>query len=153
MQDYRKLDVWRKAHDLALDLRALTLRTPPPVDDQVTDALRQRALHVSVSIVLGCDAEDPQSFARAMRGAAVAVNELRYLLLFARDAKVLAEVPYAKLEARVNQLAAMLGGLNRTVRLTLEGQRPAASRADRRAAAVAPGSDSSRQGSRPPATP
>ncbi len=124
MQNYLKLDVWKKSHELALDVHRLTTgRADPECADIVSD-LRRSAASIPVIIVLGCDGETDAEFVRGMRGAAMAVDEVAYLLLFARDAGVLPAVPYAKLEARVHQLRAMLGGLMRTVRQKMEGRRP-----------------------------
>lgn len=159
MQDYRKLDVWAKSHELALDVhRIAAMRRPgagaeegaggesSAVSSEVSAgieasaeaaadiraAVRQAALRVPVLLVVGCEAESAAEFAQAMREAATAVDEFAYRLRFARDAGVLEAVPYAKLEARANQLRAMLGALNRTVRLKLGAEaRPAVARATR----------------------
>lgn len=172
MQDYRKLDVWTKSHELALDVhRATTMRSRaaeaedgakegvggPRVGGAAGDSgaagvggaagpegaaeiradVRRAARRVPVLIVLGCDAETAAAFAEAMREAATSVDELAYRLRFARDAGVLEGVPYAKLEARAIQLRAMLGALNRTVRLKLGAAgRPQVTTAPRRAAAT-----------------
>ena len=133
MQDYRKLDVWTKSHELALDVHRITpiRRRGPDVaaieggpehaeaDAEILAAVRRAALRVPVLIVVGCEAETAPEFAQAMRDAATSVDEFAYRVRFARDAGVLEAVPYAKLEARANQLRAMLGALNRTVRLKL----------------------------------
>lgn len=162
MRDYRTLDVWKKAHEFALELRLATQPMLAGPDAALIGELRQSSVSIAVILVLGCEAESAHDFGRAMRGAAGAVDELRYLLLLARDAGVLADVPYAKLEARVNQLAAMLGGLNRTLRLRLEGgapqtprRRPARSAEATQPpvpAAPVPDADSSRPRSRPRST-
>ena len=148
MHDYRKLDVWTKAHELALDLHRVTAMRTREMDtdegtrDQASDQataeaaadiraeVRRTARRVPVLIVVGCEAESAPAFAQAMRDAATAVDEFAYRLRFARDAGVLDAVPYAKLEARAIQLRAMLGALNRTVRLKLGAEaRPVTARA------------------------
>ena len=151
MQDYRKLDVWTKSHELALDVHRITAMTRRGVDAEadvgssgweaaeadagVRSAVRRAALRVPMLIVVGCEAETAPEFARAMREAATSADEFAYQLRFARDAEVLDAVPYAKLEARTIQLRAMLGALNRTVRLKLgAAARPEATPAPGRAA-------------------
>lgn len=146
MQDYRKLDVWTKSHELALDVHRLAAMRSRGSDGEgesggevsaeaaadILTAMRRAALRVPVLIVVGCEAETAPEFAQAMRNAATAVDECAYRLRFARDAGVLEAVPYAKFEARANQLRAMLGALNRTVRLKLGADaRPAVARAMR----------------------
>jgi four helix bundle protein len=170
MQDYRKLDVWTKAHELAVDVhRAVGVRgaagnaaagasppaTPPGSGEtELLATVRRAAVRVPVLIVRGCEGETAAEFSQAMREAALATDEFAYLLRLSRDAAVLEAVPYAKLEARTNQLRAMLGALNRTVRLKLrEGVRPAAAKGvAARGVKGAQDDDSSRRESRPRST-
>ena len=119
MRDYRKLDVWTKSHELALDVHRAPMRTSVPADAACAGDLARVARTVPAIIVRGCESETAEEFALAMRDAAIAVDELAYRLCFARDAGMLDAVPYAKLEARTQRLRAMLGGLNRTVRLRM----------------------------------
>lgn len=149
MQDYRKLDVWTKSHELALDVHRMSLVRHASTDAaageggeaggeaaaEVGSELRRAARRVPVLIVAGCEAESAPDFAQGMREATTAVDEFAYRLRFARDAGVLEAVPYARLEARANQLRAMLGALNRTVRLKLgAAPRAVATPAPRRSA-------------------
>lgn len=119
MPDYRKLDVWTKAHELALDVHRAPMKTSVPADAACAGDLARIARTIPAMIVRGCEAETAEEFSLAMREAAIAVDELAYRLCFARDAGMLEAVPYAKLEARAQRLRAMLGGLHRTVRLRL----------------------------------
>src|SRR5512133_675126 len=112
MHDYRKLDVWTKSHELALDLHHTTAMrsrateaehgADGPWSDEAAAEIRaearQAARRVPVLIVVGCEAETAPEFAQAMRDATTSVDELAYRLRFARDAGVLEAVPYAKLE-------------------------------------------------------
>jgi four helix bundle protein len=138
MHDYRRLDVWVKSHELAVDVHRLA--TSAAGGALVHLELRAAALEVPVRIVRGCEAEEAGEFAAAMRDAAAAADELGYRLRFARDAAAIDDVPFARLEARVSQVRAMLGGLNRTARIRLGAAvRPAATRsAVPRPAATAP---------------
>ena len=129
MHDYKKLDVWRKAHALALEMHRVA---PPGPDRAAADFaadLRHAAAEIPVLIIRGCDAETEAEFVRAIGDAAVAAEELAYRLLFARDAGVLSDVVCARLEARANQLRAMLGGLIRTVCRTSDDRRQRSARA------------------------
>lgn len=149
MQDYTKLDVWKKSHELALALHRAAARSTP-ADAAIADELCRAAVSIPVIIIFGCEGETQLYFLRALRGAGAAVDELAYLMRFARDAGVLDEVPYAKLEACANQLRAMLGGLTRTVlRAMGETQALPARTAGARGGRSARGGDSSPRGSRP----
>lgn len=169
MADYQRLDVWRKAHELAIDVHRLAARQAGDASAAaLCDEMRRAALRIPVLIVHGSEADSAPAFAGAMREAAALVHELAYRFGFARDAGVLDAVPYAKLEARTIQLRAMLGALTRTVQVRIQsrdraaGARGAESPVQETARAVAqavrrdrrgvPGADSSPRGSRPRST-
>lgn len=122
MRDCHKLDVWTKSHEFALDVRRETASARADTADLVA-RLRRVAAEVPLRIARGCAAESAGEFLQAMDEAARLVEALTYWLLFARDAGAISDVPYARLEARANQLRAMLGGLTRTVRRKLAGGR------------------------------
>ncbi len=119
MHDYRKLDVWTRAHELALDVHRAAWRTPRALDLECTAEVARVARAIPARIVRGCESETAEDFADAMRDAAIAVDEFAYRLRFVRDADLLDAVPFAKLEARAQRLRAMLGGLHRTVRIRM----------------------------------
>lgn len=147
MRDYERLDVWRKAHDLALEMYRAPLDQALPSSAAVAEALRAAAREIAVIIVRGCVSASGDGFASAMREAQLRTEVLGYRLRFARDAELLPSSPYARLEARADRLAAMLGGLTRTVRFRLKaGARAVAERA------IAPDGDSWRPRSRPRST-
>src|SRR5512140_3589601 len=143
MQDYRKLDVWSKAHELAVELHRATARAAERPDADLASVLRRAVTGVPLRIVRACHHEGAAAFAQTMREAEEAVEELSYLVRIAHDAGALPPVPCAKLEARANQRRAMLGGFNRTVRRKLAGSAPAGS-----AARGVPETGSSRRESR-----
>lgn len=147
MADYRKLDVWRKSHALALEVYGVNM-SPAAASGAFACELRTAARIIPRRIVQACSEARADDFARVMHDAEASVDGLCYLLLFARDAGELGAVQYAKLEARANQLRAMLGGFNRTVNRKLAARPAATGRAGRvaqPAARGAQGSGSSRR--------
>lgn len=183
MREYERLDVWRRAHDLALEVHHATVASigaggavssvgtdvaggaggsVSAVGTDVAAELRALARELPAMIVRACARERGDEFAAAMRDVSVRTEGLGYRLQFARDAGVLGDVPYARLEARTTQLGAMLGSLTRTVELRLAGTSRSAGRPRRGEAPLArgaaqvpvdaPDDDSSRRRSRPRST-
>lgn len=122
MRDYQKLDVWRKAHALALEVHRYR---PTPTDAADGDVMARDALRrdtaraaraVAAAIVTASAAPEWDEFDAGLRWAESAVDRLAYLLRFARDAGTLGTTPFARFEARAVQLRAMLGGLRRAAR-------------------------------------
>jgi len=119
MQDYQKLDVWKKSHELALE----TYRAAATMSDRqypgLPSQMRRSAFSVPANVVEGCAHRSQPEFARFLQMAAASVLELSYHLLLARDLGALPDVAYAKLDARVWQVRQMIGGLLRKVRSDL----------------------------------
>ena len=116
MQDYRKLDVWTKAHELVLETYHATapvLERPFPC---LVLQLRRVAAAVPVHIIEGCGHSARSDFARFLQMATSSAHELQYHLMLAHALAVLPGPEYARLDARTEQVRQMLTGLLRKVR-------------------------------------
>jgi four helix bundle protein len=124
MQDFRKLDVWKKSHDLVL----MVYRAIPGSSERrfpgLGGPLRRAAASVPANIVEGCGHASAKEFARFLQLAVASANEVQYHLILARDLGMLPNVEFARLEARADQVKKMLVGLLRRVRV--DGSRPPA---------------------------
>lgn len=119
MQDYQKLAVWTKAHELVLEVYRVTARLPERGYPGLLSQLRRSASSTPVNIMEGCGRSSQAEFARILEMAGASALELAYHLLLARDLGALTAVQYARLEARTLQVRQMLGGLIRCVRTDL----------------------------------
>ncbi len=124
MQDFTKLAVWQKAHELVLEVYRVTARVPERSYPGLLSQLRRAASSIPSNIVEGCGHASQAEFARFLQMAAASSLELAYHLLLARDLGALSAVPYARLEARTLQVRQMLGGLIRRVRTDLAEKKP-----------------------------
>lgn len=78
MSDFRKLNVWRKGHALALGVH----RTATGIRGQSNAALRTQvraAMSVPTIIVEGCGQESRREFARFLRYATNSASELEVI--------------------------------------------------------------------------
>ena len=88
MKDFRKLQVWEKAHQLALALYHVTASFPRDETYGLASQMRRSASSIPSNIAEGCgrdgDAESSR-FCTIARGSA---SELEYQILLARDLKL-----------------------------------------------------------------
>lgn len=116
MQDYRKLDVWGKAHELAVRVYNETLLQSDRAFPGLTAQMRRAASSIPANIAEGCGHTSQRELARFLQHAIASAQELQYHLLLAKDVEVLPLACYARLDARTSQVRQMLAGLLRRVR-------------------------------------
>ena len=115
MQDFRKLAVWRKAHELTTRLYLLTASFPREEVYGLTSQIRRAASSVPANIAEGCGRGGSAELARFLRIAVGSASELEYHLLLARDLHYLAEKDYEATADNVIEIKRMLTGLIRRV--------------------------------------
>jgi four helix bundle protein len=84
MSDYRRLEVWKAAHQLTLQLYRATTSFPHHEQFGLTSQLRRAAVSVGANIAEGSSRGDKE-FARFLTIALGSANEVEYLLLVASD--------------------------------------------------------------------
>ena len=78
MQDFRKLAVWRKAHELTLAVYASTARFPRDEIYGLTSQLRLPASSVPANIAEGCGRGSNADLARFLQIALGSASEVEY---------------------------------------------------------------------------
>jgi len=113
LQDFRKLDVWRRAHELVLTVYRTTQALPKEELFGVTMQLRRTATAIPSRIAEGCGREVNAEFVADLRRALVACNETEYLLLLAKDPGFMKTEIYENLSAETVEVRKMIYGLLR----------------------------------------
>jgi len=113
MQDFRKLVVWQKSHQLTLAVYAKSATLPKGIGWSLQSQLVRAATSVPANIAEGCGRAGDRDFRRFLRLSLGSACELEYHLLLARDLGFLAEAAYRPLNARVVEIKRMLAGLIR----------------------------------------
>lgn len=111
MQDYRKLIVWQKSHQLALEIYGVTRSFPAAERYGLTSQIRRSAVSVPSNIVEGSGRNSSQDFLRFLQIAFSSCGELEYQLLLSKDLGYLKNTEYEKLYGVVNEIRRMLAGL------------------------------------------
>lgn len=118
MRDFRKFDVWAKAHAVTLDIYRVTTNFPKYELYSLTSQLRRSSASMGANIAEGCGRESDRDFARFLTLALGSASETEYHLLLARDLDYLKAADHNDLDARVKEVKRMLTGLHRKLTST-----------------------------------
>lgn len=116
MQDFRKLQVWEKAHQLTLGVYQGSNGFPQAEIYGLTSQMRRASASIGANIAEGCGRNGGADFARFLQIAMGSASELEYYLLLARDLGFLPLPGYAKLMMSVEEVKKMLAGLIQKLR-------------------------------------
>ena len=85
MRNYRDLQVWKKSHNVALDLYRISQGFPREELYGVTSQIRRAAISIGANLAEGCGRRTSTELARFVRIATGSASELDYHLLLSRD--------------------------------------------------------------------
>jgi four helix bundle protein len=111
MQNFRDFKVWAKAHALALSIYESTEVFPAAERFGLTSQMRRAAASVPTNIAEGCVRSSKADFGRFLYMAIGSASELEYLVLLARDLRMLSAAKHDGLTANVQEVKRMLAGL------------------------------------------
>lgn len=111
MQDYRKLSVWGKSHQLVLLVYEATGSVSERKFPGLTSQLRRAAASIPANIAEGCGHTGSRELARFLGIAVASSFELAYHLQLAADLGMLTKSDFARLDARTEQVKRMLSSL------------------------------------------
>ncbi len=116
MQDFRKLEVWKRNHALTLDVYTATRTFPREELFGLTSQMRRAAVSVGSNIAEGCCRGSDADFARFLQMGLGSAGELENLTLVARDLHFLPPPSAEQLETDVTTVKRMLSGFVRRLR-------------------------------------
>ena len=118
MSDYRKLQVWRKAHALALNAHRAAMSIRGNHYAAFRSQIIRSALSIPANIVEGREQKSDADFARFLRIALGSTSELEYHLTAARDIQAISNSVFLSLASQVTEVRMMLHGLIRRLEAT-----------------------------------
>ncbi len=116
MRDFRKMQVWEKAHQFVLRLYQITARFPKQEMYGLTSQIRRAAASIPANIAEGAGRETQAELAHFLYIATRSAAELDYHLLLARDLGYIDSHDYPELENCITEIKRMLYGFSKTVR-------------------------------------
>lgn len=111
MQDFRKLEVWRRSHRLALRAYKLTRELPPDERFGLSSQIRRAASSIPANIAEGCGRRGSAELRQFLYVSMGSASELEYFLLLARDLKMLEGGRHQEAEGELLEIKKMLAGL------------------------------------------
>jgi four helix bundle protein len=115
MMPYEKLTAWTVAHELALEIYAVTENWPRNELYGLTAQTRRAALSIPTNIAEGVAKSGPREFRRYLDVALGSSSELSYLLLFGRDRGMLSADRWEQLSTKRNRAGQLLWKLYRSI--------------------------------------
>lgn len=113
MKDFRKLDVWKKAHALTIHIYEATSTFPKNELYGLTSQLQRSAASIGANLAEGCGRETAADFRRFVQIASGSACEVEYHLILAHDLGLFEGRSHQSLNASVNEIKRMLVGLSR----------------------------------------
>lgn len=111
VSDFKKLQVWQKAHALGLHAHRVAMGIRRSQDLALRGQITRAAMSIPANIVEGRRQESEKEFARFLRIAVNSGCELEYHLIVARDLGVMSEADAASLLRDVIEVRKMIHGL------------------------------------------
>ncbi len=113
MSDFKKLDVWSKAHQLALDAHKTAIWIRGAHYVSLRSQLIRAAMSIPANIVEGREQASEKDFARFLRYSIGSASELEYHLIIGRDMGLISQDSFDALLEKIEQVRKMLHGLIR----------------------------------------
>lgn len=117
MRDFRKYEVWHKAHDLCLHVyKNIIVHFPVEERFGLASQLRRAAYSVSLNIVEGCGRNSDKDFVHFLDIAFGSAQEVEYCILLSYDLNYIKDEQFQTVNRKVNDVKAMLINLIKTIR-------------------------------------
>lgn len=115
MQDFRRLDVWLKTHQITLAIYRLTEHFPDDERYGLKSQLRRAASSVPTNIAEGSKRNCNRDYARFLNMAMSSLAEVEYLLILAQDLDYVRDRAPANLLDELDHASRMLNNLHAKV--------------------------------------
>jgi four helix bundle protein len=109
MRDYKKLDVWKKAHKQYMFVKKkIAPKFPKEEKFELTSQLQRASLSVPLNIVEGCGRFTDKDFAHFIDTSLGSANEVDYCCFAAFELAYITKEEYKEVNKLINEVRAML---------------------------------------------
>lgn len=108
MQDFKRLKVWDKAHQLTLEIYAASKRFPKDELFGLTSQIRRASSSVAANIAEGSGRRSRKEFMYFLGVAIGSVSEVEYFLILAKDLTYLDQLQYQNINTLADETKRML---------------------------------------------
>ena len=108
---WNELDVWKKAHELVLEIYKVTVNFPREEIYGLTSQLKRAAMSVPSNIVEGNARRTTKDYIHFLYTSRGSLEEVRYDILLAQELQFLSVRAYHHLEQLAETVSKLLNGL------------------------------------------
>lgn len=112
---FKKIKVWKKAHELVIEIYKDTKSFPENEKFGLTSQIRRASVSIATNIVEGYKRKSNRDFMHFLNIADSSLEETKYHLLLARDLNYMNENKYKKLLNLSDEVGRMLNGFQRKI--------------------------------------
>lgn len=117
MQNYKELQVWKKSHEITLEIYKITKVFPKEELFGLVSQLRRSSVSVPTNIAEGSGRFTQKDFASFLQISLGSCQEVEYLILLSKEINYIKETDFNQLEKSIGEIKAMLISLIKKVRL------------------------------------
>jgi len=110
MQNFRNIEVWKKAHDIVKSVYKATVSFPASELYGITSQIRRASISIPTNIAEGCGKGSNADFVRYLQISFGSGNEVEYLLLLSFELNYLDKSTYESLAIQIEEVKKMLSG-------------------------------------------
>ena len=111
MKSFKDLKVWRRAHELTLEIYKLTRDFPPDERFALTQQMRRSTVSIPANIVEGFKRRSDKEYAHFLNIAEASLEETKYFLILAKDLEYMKTDKYNELMRLSEETGKMIFGL------------------------------------------
>lgn len=115
VKTFRDLLVWRKAHDLVLEIYKVTKEFPKEEKFGLVSQLRRSASSVPTNIVEGHKRKSRKEYLYFLNTADSSLEETKYHLILCKDLGYINEIIFNRLSEISDEVGKMLYGLQKSL--------------------------------------
>ncbi|MBP9792697.1 MAG: four helix bundle protein [Flavobacterium sp.] len=111
MKDFRNFTVWKKSHQLTLDVYKVVNNFPKEEQFGLISQMKRSSSSIPTNIAEGCGRNTDKDFARFLIIAFGSANELEYQFILSEDLNFINKETSEKLLSQIEEIKKMLNGL------------------------------------------
>ena len=123
MLHWSELEVFKKSHELTLEIYKVTENFPKSELFGITSQLRRAAYSVPVNIVEGKSRKNTKELIQFLNIANASLEEVRYFLLLSKDLNYIDKEKHGKLESNCEAISKMLNSFINTLKRKVKNEK------------------------------
>lgn len=108
MRDFKRLEIWKRSHELTLKIYQITKSFPKDELFGLTSQIRRSASSIPTNIAEGCGRNTNPQLKYFIEIAAGSYSELLYQIILSKDLQYISEIQFTQLYDEVLQVGKML---------------------------------------------